>query len=108
MALLSCCSSLEAELRPAGRCMCREVGVQPNQTQRLTDCLHERAQPPVSCKGPQTSYFQNDLRHFQAKVAKVYMTNSTLTALLPWVGSDLLTSAMYSRVGRWDARHFGF
>lgn len=51
----------------------------------------KKPSPPVSCRGHHTSYFQNDLRHFQAKVAKGYMTNSALSTVFPWVGSDLLT-----------------
>lgn len=51
---------------------------------------HERARPAARCRGPRTSCFQNDLRLFQAEVAKGYMTNSALTSLSPWVGSDRL------------------
>lgn len=46
--------------------------------------------PAARCRGPRTSCFQNDLRLFQAEVAKGYMTNSALTSLSPWVGSDRL------------------
>lgn len=49
---------------------------------------------PASCRGLQTSCFQNYLRHFQAKLARGYMANSALTSLLLWVDSDLLTCAI--------------